>query len=157
TMLAAVIFGLLAGALASPALAQTIHYDLATTSVMKINLPVSQAVTVTISSSVGKIVSADPDIAEAQPITDRSLYLVGRGFGTTTVNLFSAEGAPVGLLAVEVGADTRDMAKSIKAALPNSNVKVDTVNGRVRLGGSVADELSMQKALEIVSQYGSPS
>lgn len=147
----------LGGAMASPALAQTIHYDLTTTSVMKINLPVSQAVTVTISSPVGKIVSADPVVAEAQPITDRSLYLVGRGFGTTTVNLFSAEGIPVGLLAVEVGADTRDMTKSIRAALPNSDVKVDTVNGRVRVGGSVPDEVSMQKALEIVGQYGSPS
>ncbi len=142
---------------AGPALAQTIHYDLTTTSVMKINLPVSQAVTVTISNSVGKIVSADPVVAEAQPITDRSLYLVGRGFGTTTVNLYSAEGTPVGLLAVEVGADTRDMAKSIKAALPNSDVKVDTVNGRVRIGGSVPDELSMAKALDIVGQYGSPA
>ena len=149
--------GLLAGPMAGPALAQTIHYDLTTTSVMKINLPVSQAVTVTISSSVGKIVSADPVVAEAQPITDRSLYLVGRGFGTTTVNLYSAEGTPVGLLAVEVGADTRDMSKSIKAALPNSDVKVDTVNGRVRIGGSVPDELSMTKALDIVAQYGSPA
>ena len=148
---------LMAGPMAGPALAQTIHYDLTTTSVMKINLPVSQAVTVTISSSVGKIVSADPVVAEAQPITDRSIYLVGRGFGTTTVNLYSAEGTPVGLLAVEVGADTRDMAKSIKAALPNSDVKVDTVNGRVRIGGSVPDELSMTKALDIVGQYGSPA
>lgn len=142
---------------AGPALAQTIHYDLTTTSVMKINLPVSQAVTVTISSAVGKIVSADPVVAEAQPITDRSIYLVGRGFGTTTVNLYSAEGTPVGLLAVEVGADTRDMARSIKAALPNSDVKVDTVNGRVRIGGSVPDELAMAKALDIVGQYGSPT
>jgi len=159
TLIAGLVLGLLAGTLSavSPALAQTIHYDLTTTSVMRINLPVSQAVTVTISSPVGKVLSADPVIAEAQPITDRSLYLVGRGFGTTTVNLFSADGAPVGLLAVEVGADTRDMARSIKAALPNSDVDVVAVNGRVRLGGSVADEVSMQKALEIVAQYGSPS
>ena len=53
--------------------AQTVHYDLSTTSVMRINLPVSQAVTVTMSTSVGKVVSADPGIADAQPITDRSL------------------------------------------------------------------------------------
>ena len=94
---------LVATALAAPALAQTVHYDLASTSVLRINLPVSQAVTVTMSESVGKIVSADSGIAEAQPITDRSLYLVGRAFGTTTVNLFSASGNPVGLLAVEAG------------------------------------------------------
>ncbi len=144
-------------ALAGPAAAQTVHYDLATTSVMRINLPVSQAVTVTMSSPVGKIMSADPAIADAQPITDRSLYLVGRGFGTTTVNLYTDTGMPVGLLAVEVGADTADMARSIRAALPSSRVKVDTVNGRVRLGGTVPDSVSMQKVLDIVAQYGDPA
>ena len=139
------------------ALAQTVHYDLTTTSVMRINLPVAQAVTVTMSSSVGKIVAADPTIADAQPITDRSLYLVGRTFGTTTVNLYSSTGAPVGLLAVEVGADTADMSRSIKSALPASKVKVSTINGRVHLGGSVPDSVSKQKVLDIVAQYGSPA
>jgi pilus assembly protein CpaC len=124
---------------------------------MRINLPVSQAVTVVISAPVGKVVSADPNIADAQPITDRSVYLVGKTFGTTTVNLFSSEGAPVGLLAVEVGADTADMSRSIKAAVPNSSVKVSTVNGRVRLSGSVTDGESMQKVLDVVTQYGSPA
>ena len=140
-----------------PAAAQTVNYDLTTTSVMRINLPVSQAVTVTISDAVGKIVSADPNIADAQPITDKSLYLVGKSFGTTTVNLFSATGTPVGLLAVEVGADTRDMSRSIHAAVPNSAVKVSTANGRVVLSGTVGDTDSMQKVLSIVAQYGSPA
>jgi len=153
---AAALIGALAAGIA-PALAQTVNYDLSTTSVMRINLPVSQAVTVVISDAVGKIVSADPAIADAQPITDKSLYLVGKTFGTTTVNLFNAAGAPVGLLAVEVGADTADMSRSIRAALPNSNVKVSTVNGRVRLGGTVPDANSMQKVLDIVAQYGSPA
>lgn len=151
------VAGLVALIAAPLAQAQTVHYDLATTSVMKINLPVSQAVTVTISGPVGKVVSADSVVAEAQPITDRSLYLVGRTFGTTTVSLFSETGVPVGLLAVEVGADTADMTASIRAALPSSDVWVSTVNGRVQVSGSVPDELSMQKVLEIVSQYGSPA
>ncbi len=147
------------GALAfvTPASAQTVNYDLGTTSVMRIKIPVSQAVTVVVSDAVGKIVAADPAIADAQPITDKSIYLVGKTFGTTTVNLYSAEGAPVGLLAVEVGADTADMSRSISAAVPNSKVKVSTVNGRVRLSGTVTDSVSMQKVLDVVDQYGSPA
>jgi pilus assembly protein CpaC len=150
------ILGLLLG-WCSPSLAQTVTYDLSTTSVMRIKLPVSQAVTVAISSPVGKVVSADPGIADAQPITDRSVYLIGKGFGSTTVNLFSADGSPIGLLAVEVGADTADISRSIRDALPDSHVKVSTVNGRVRLSGSVPDAAAMQKVLDIVNQYGSPA
>lgn len=142
---------------AVPALAQTVDYDLETTSVMRINLPASQAVTVTFTDVVGKIVSADPNIADAQPITDRSLYLVGKSFGTTTVNLFSESGTPIGLLAVEVGVDAADMTRSIRAAIPRSNVRVNTINGRVHLSGTVSDSVSMQKVLEIVDQYGSPA
>ena len=140
-----------------PAAAQTVTYDLSTTSVMRINLPVSQAVTVVISDPVAKIVAADAGIADAQPITDTSLYLVGKAFGTTTVNLFSETGAPIGLLAVEVGADTDDIARSIRDAVPHSRVKVATVNGRIRLSGTVVDAESMEKVLEIVGQYGSPA
>ncbi len=154
-MTMAVLMGM-AGLAATPAAAQTVSYDLSTTSVMRINIPVSQAVTVVISDAVGKIVAADPQIADAQPITDRSLYLVGKNFGTTTVNLFSETGAPVGLLAVEVGADVADISRSIKAAVPSSSVKVSTVNGRVRLAGTVPDTVTMDKVLAIVAQYGSP-
>jgi pilus assembly protein CpaC len=141
----------------APAIAQTVTYDLATTSVMRINLPVSQAVTVLVTDVVSKIVTADPSIADAQPITDRSLYLVGKSFGTTTVNLYSSTGTPVGLLAVEVTADTADMMGSIGAAVPGSDVSVHTANGRILLGGAVPDALAMEKVLEIVNQYGSPA
>lgn len=142
--------------LVTPSRAQTVNYDLATTSVMRINLPVSQAVTVTVSGAIGKVVAADTSIADAQLITNRSLYLVGKSFGTTTVNLFSDAGAPLGLLAVEVGADTADMASAIASAVPNSDISVSTVNGRIRLSGTVTDDVSMQKVLQIVEQYGSP-
>jgi len=138
----------------APSWAQTINYDLKSTSVLRINLPVSQAVTVTVSDSVGKAVVADDKIADAQQITDKSLYVLGRGFGTTTIGLFSAEGKPVGLLAVQVGVDTSDMARSIRAAVPDARVRVGSVNGRVRLSGAVPDVVSMQKVLSVVSQYG---
>jgi len=82
---------------------------------------------------------------------------MGWAFGTTTVNLYSATGTPVGLLAVEVGADTADMQRSIRTAVPTSNVKVRTANGRVALSGTVGDADSMQKVLAIVAQYGSPA
>ncbi len=145
-------------ALCSPAVAQSsVNYDPATTSVMRVKLPVSQALTVTVSTAIGKVVAANPNIADAQLITDKSLYLVGKSFGITTVNLFSADGTPVGLLAVEVGADTADISRSIRAAVPSSHVKVGTVDGRVRLSGTVTDANAMQKVLNIVSQYGSPA
>lgn len=58
---------------------------------------------------------------------------------------------------MEVGADTADISRSIREAVPGSNVKISTVNGRIRVGGTVADQQAMQKVLDIVDQYGSPA
>ncbi len=154
SFLAAVLFVLFC---VVPGLAQTVKYDVATTSALRINLPASQALTVLMSTDIGKVVPADATIADAQIITTRSIFVVGRSFGTTTVNVFDADGQPVGLLSVEVGADVTDMTRSIRAAVPASAVKVDSVNGRVKLSGTVPDETSMKKVLEIAAQYGSPA
>ncbi len=140
-----------------PSQAQTIKYDVATTSALRINLPASQAVTVLMSEEIGKVVAADSTIADAQLITTKSIFLVGRAFGTTTVNIFDSDGKPVGLLSVEVGADVKDLVRSIHAAIPGSAVKADTINGRIKLSGKVPDEVSMQKALDIAAQYGGPA
>ncbi|MBU1175702.1 MAG: type II and III secretion system protein family protein [Alphaproteobacteria bacterium] len=147
----------LAAFCATPAAAQTIDYDIATTSAMRISLPASQALTVLMSEEIGKVVPADARIADAQMITTKSIFLVGRAFGTTTVNIFDADGKPVGLLSVEVGADVNDMAVSIRQAVPSSSVRVDSVNGRVKLSGTVPDQSSMDKVLDIAGQYGGPS
>src|SRR5690606_22130672 len=49
-----------------------------------------------------------------------------------------------------------DIARSIRAAVPTSKVKVATVNGRIRLSGTVSDAPSMDKVLQVVRQYGVP-
>jgi pilus assembly protein CpaC len=139
------------------ALAQSINYDLATTSVLQIKLPQSQAVTVTVSKPVGKVVVGNSTIADAQPITNQSIYIVGKSLGRTTINLFSAAGDPIGLISAEVSVDTADIARSIHAVVPNAHINVGTANGRVRLSGTVPDPVSMQKVLDVVAQYGSDS
>jgi Flp pilus assembly secretin CpaC len=56
---------------------------------------------------------------------------------------------------VEVGADTPDLAASVQQAIPHANVRVETINGRLRLSGTVPDAIALRKALEIAEQYGS--
>jgi len=62
---------------------------------------------------------------------------------------------PLGLLEIEVGVDVDDIARAIRQIAPDANVKVGTVNGRVRLSGTVGDAETMQKVLQVVGQYGS--
>ncbi|MER9293188.1 type II and III secretion system protein family protein [Mesorhizobium sp. M0510] len=128
--------------------------DVSTPSVHRIFLPMSQSVTIQVSANLGDIVVGDEKIADAQPMTDRTLYVIGKGAGTTTVNLFSTDKRSLGALQIEVGVDVSDMAQAIRQVAPKSRIEVGSVNGRVRLGGHVKDGATLAAIMAVAQQYG---
>ncbi|MES0001646.1 type II and III secretion system protein family protein [Mesorhizobium sp. M0051] len=128
--------------------------DVSTPSVHRIFLPMSQSVTVQVSANLGDIVVGDEKIADAQPMTDRTLYVIGKGAGTTTVNLFSTDKRSLGALQIEVGVDVSDMAAAIRQVAPRSRIEIGSINGKVRLGGHVKDGATLASILEVAQQYG---
>ncbi|KQU97048.1 pilus assembly protein CpaC [Mesorhizobium sp. Root102] len=128
--------------------------DVSTPAVHRIFLPMSQSVTIQVSANLGDIVVGDEKIADAQPMTDRTLYVIGKGAGTTTVNLFSTDKRSLGALQIEVGVDVSDMAQAIRQVAPKSRIEIGSVNGRVRLGGHVKDGATLATILDVAKQYG---
>lgn len=128
--------------------------DVSTPSVHRVFLPMSQSVTIQVSANLGDIVVGDEKIADAQPMTDRTLYVIGKGAGTTTVNLFSTDKRSLGALQIEVGVDVSDMAQAIRQVAPKSRIEIGSVNGKVRLGGHVKDGATLAAILEVAQQYG---
>ena len=143
---------LLAPAMNAAAADRTI--DVSSSRVHRVFLPVSQSVTVTINATLGDMVVADNRVADAQPMTDRTFYVIGKGVGTTSINLFSADKRSLGVVEVEVGVDVDDMETAIRQVAPKARIAVGTVNGKVRLGGRVADGATLAKILDVARQYG---
>ncbi|TPL83180.1 type II and III secretion system protein family protein [Mesorhizobium sp. B2-3-13] len=128
--------------------------DVSNPSVHRIFLPMSQSVTLQVNANLGDIVVGDEKIADAQPMTDRTLYVIGKGAGTTTVNLFSPDKRSLGVIQIEVGVDVSDMAAAIRQVSPRSRIEIGSVNGRVRLGGHVKDGATLAAIMEVAQQYG---
>ena len=131
------------------------NIDVSSPKVHRLFIPVSQSVTVELNRNLGDIVVADAKIADAQPMTDRVLYVIARGAGTTTINLFSEDKRSLGVLEIEAGVDIDDMAAAIRQVAPKSRVTVGSINGKVRLGGRVKDGATLAAILEVAQQYGS--
>lgn len=121
----------------------------------EINVAQGQFLTAMTVSDVGRVVVGNPDIATAVPLTGRSFYVLGKTEGRTNVAVYDGSDQLLGIVNVEVGADTPDLAMAIQEAIPKANIKVETVNGRLRLSGTVPDAIMLRKALEIAEQYGS--
>ncbi|MER9028092.1 type II and III secretion system protein family protein [Mesorhizobium sp. M0730] len=114
----------------------------------------SQSVTLQVSANLGDIVVGDEKIADAQPMTDRTLYVIGKSAGTTTVNLFSPDKRSLGVIQIEVGVDVSDMAQAIRQVAPRARIEIGSINGKVRLGGHVKDGATLASILEVAQQYG---
>ncbi|TPM93430.1 type II and III secretion system protein family protein [Mesorhizobium sp. B2-1-3A] len=128
--------------------------DVSSPSVHRVFLPMSQSVTLQVNANLGDIVVGDEKIADAQPMTDRTLYVIGKGAGTTTVNLFSTDKRSLGVIQIEVGVDVGDMAQAIRQVAPKSRIEIGSVNGRVRLAGHVKDGATLAAIMEVAQQYG---
>ncbi|MDX8511166.1 type II and III secretion system protein family protein [Mesorhizobium sp. VK23E] len=128
--------------------------DVSSPSLHRVFVPVSQSATIQVNATLGDIVVGDEKIADAQPMTDKTLYIIGKSVGTTTVNLFSEDKRSLGALQIEVGQDVSDMAVAIRQVAPKARIEIGSINGKVRLSGHVKDAATLASIVEVTQQYG---
>ncbi|RWN08088.1 type II and III secretion system protein family protein [Mesorhizobium sp.] len=131
--------------------------DVSSPSLHRVFVPVSQSATIQVNATLGDIVVGDEKIADAQPMTDKTLYIIGKSLGTTTVNLFSEDKRSLGAIQIEVGQDVSDMAAAIRQVAPKARIEIGSINGKVRLSGHVKDAATLAQIVEVTQQYGPES
>ncbi|BCM17361.1 type II secretion system protein D [Mesorhizobium sp. J8] len=140
--------------LGHPASAADRFIDVSSPSLHRVFVPVSQSATIQVNATLGDIVVGDEKIADAQPMTDKTLYIIGKAVGTTTVNLFSEDKRSLGAIQIEVGQDVGDMAAAIRQVAPRARIEIGSINGKVRLSGHVKDAATLAQIVEVTQQYG---
>ncbi|MBZ9864357.1 type II and III secretion system protein family protein [Mesorhizobium sp. CA15] len=109
--------------------------------------------TIMTSAAFYQIVIGDPEIANVNPLTDKSFYVLGNNLGTTGIALFDQNKQLVGTIDIEVTLDTDQLASTIRASVPDAKIKVGSANGRVVLSGEADDAVAADKASKIASRF----
>lgn len=109
--------------------------------------------TIVTSAAFYQIVIGDPEIANVNPLTDKSFYVLGNNLGTTGVALFDEKKQLVGTVDIEVTLDTDQLASTIRASVPDANIRVGSANGRVVLSGEADDAVAAEKANQIATRF----
>lgn len=108
--------------------------------------------TVRSSAAFMEIVVGDPEIANVSPLTDRSFFILGMDTGTTGIALFDENRQLVGSIDVDVSPDTVGLQRSIRQAVPGTNIEVGSANGMVVLSGEADNAVAAERARAIASQ-----
>ena len=104
-------------------------------------------------NSFYEIVVGDPEIANVQPLTNRSFYVLGINAGTTGIALFNEQKQLIGSVDVEVSVDTTRLKTAIRENVPDAKIRVTTTNGQVVLSGEAPDQVSADRAKKIAEKF----
>lgn len=118
-------------------------------------VPLGESRVFTTGRDISRLVIGNPEIADVVLISPRSFYVLGQGLGQTNLQVFADEDFPVGLVDLEVTVDTADLSAALRGAAPGADIRAESVNGRLRLNGTVPDAVALDRILEIAGQYGS--
>jgi pilus assembly protein CpaC len=105
-------------------------------------------------TSFVEITVGDPEVADVNPLTDRSLSILGKKNGTTRVSVYAEGKKLIGVFDVEVVYDTSLLNTEIQRRFPNAHFRVTAVNGRIMLSGTAPDGPTVDKAVIIAKQFG---
>lgn len=118
-----------------------------------IPLHAGQIETLYIRQPFDEIVVGDQRIVEVYPLTNSSIYVQPLKGGISSVSFFTADKALLGSLTLQVQADLSDLQATIKQALPEAEVSVSQMPGRVKLSGVLTNQQDMDRVLALTQQY----
>ncbi len=150
---------LLGLALASVTLSDTQHAMAQTRQVRLAAGPASVSVvhrtsqTIRTDQSFTDIVVGDPDIADAVPLTDKSIYVLGKKVGITSVSVYDADKKLVGVIEIDVTQNAPRAAQEIRRNV-DGHVRVGTEAGKIVLNGQARDAVSADRAARIARSHG---
>jgi pilus assembly protein CpaC len=118
-----------------------------------LNVPMNRAVVVESDVPFAELSIANPGIADISTLSDRSIYVLGKAPGRTTLTLLSPEGQLISNVDVHVTPDVAEFKERLQQILPGEQIEVRTANDGIVLSGQVSSIVKLDRALDLANRY----
>lgn len=118
-----------------------------------LNVPMNRAVVVESELPFSELSIANPGIADISTLSDKSIYVLGKTPGRTTMTLLSAEGKLIANVDVHVTPDIAEFKERLQQILPGEKIEVRTANDGIVLSGTVSSTAKLDRALDLANRY----
>ena len=118
-----------------------------------LNVPMNRAVVVESDIPFAELSIANPGIADISSLSDRTIYVLGKSPGLTTLTLLDASGQLITNVDVRVAADVSEFKERLRQILPGERIEVRTANDGIVLSGVVSSSQRLQRALDLAERY----
>ncbi len=119
----------------------------------KLQVPLNRAIVVESETPFAELSIANPGIADLSSLSDRTIYVLGKSPGTTTLTLFDATGRLITNVEVQVTPDLSEFKERLRQILPGERIEVRSANDGIVLSGVVTSAQKLARALELAERY----
>ena len=116
-------------------------------------VPVNKSQIVRADRAYAKALIGNPEIADIVPISDTSVYVLGKKPGTTSLTLYDRGNRLIAVIDVVVGPDVMTLKRELSELLPNGAVSARMSNELVILEGMVRNAVDADRAVQIAETY----
>ncbi len=118
-----------------------------------LDVPMNRAVVVESDVPFAELSIANAGIADISSLSDRTIYVLGKSPGLTTLTLLDATGRLITNVNVRVTADVTEFKERLRQILPGERIEVRTANDGIVLSGTVTSSQKLQRALDLAERY----
>lgn len=140
----------IAAAGTSPAFAQADGYG-HHAGALEVSLNKSEVVTA--DRAIARAMVGNPAIADVLPISDRSLYVLGKSVGTTSLTLYDRANRVIAVMDVSVGPDVQGIRREMSQLLPGERIDARISGGKIILSGVASSAGVAGRAAQIAQIF----
>ncbi len=118
----------------------------------ELEVPVNKSQVLRSDQPYTKALIGNPDIADIVPISDTSIYVLGKKTGTTSLTLYSHEHL-IAVVDISVGPDVTTLKRQLSDLLPANQISASMSNDSVVLEGMVRNAVDADRAMQIAETY----
>ncbi len=118
-----------------------------------LNVPMNRAVVVESDVSFAELSIANPGIADISTLSDKSIYVLGKTPGRTTLTLLGPDGKLISNVDVHVTPDIAEFKERLQQILPGEKIEVRTANDGIVMSGTVSSTAKLDRALDLAERY----
>ncbi|MCU9847258.1 type II and III secretion system protein family protein [Defluviimonas sp. WL0024] len=116
-------------------------------------VPMNRAVVVESDVPFAELSIANPGIADISTLSDRTIYVLGKAPGRTTLTLLAPDGKLITNVDVQVSLDVAEFKERLEQILPGEKIEVRTANDGIVLSGTVSSTQGLDRALDLAERY----
>ncbi|NOC46506.1 MULTISPECIES: type II and III secretion system protein family protein [unclassified Ruegeria] len=118
-----------------------------------LEVPMNRAIVVESEQPFAELSIANAGIADISSLSERTIYVLGKAPGLTTLTLFDGAGNLLANVRVRVAPDVTEFKERLRQILPNEPIEVRTANDGIVLSGTISSSAKLARALELAERY----